>query len=112
MVSGEGGDVSEPRPIYNTLDDNDIAKIRKASIDGEPLSTKQLHELITSQAMTIDRLYGEIAKRDDDIKVLEFENNEGLYRLIELIDALYEIDECLHQKKYKKAKRIIENKLT
>ena len=54
--------MSEPRPIYNTLSDNDMAKIRKATINGEPLSTKQLHELITSQAMTIDRLYGEVGR--------------------------------------------------
>jgi hypothetical protein len=30
------------------------------SIDGQPLSTKQLHELITSQALTIERLYSEV----------------------------------------------------
>ena len=32
------------------------------TINNEPLSTKQLHELITSQAMTIDRLLGEVGE--------------------------------------------------
>ena len=88
MVSGEGGGVTEPKPIYNTLDNNELAKIHKASINNEPLSTKQLHELITSQAMTIDRLLGEIATRDDDIKVLEFAVDKGIDRIIELEEKL------------------------
>ena len=54
--------MTEPKPIYNTLDDNELAKIHKASINGEPLSTKQLHELIVSQSMTIDRLLGEVGR--------------------------------------------------
>lgn len=58
------------------------------TIDGEPLSTKQLNELITSQALTIDRLLGEIAKRDNDIKVLEFAVDKGLDRIIELEEKL------------------------
>lgn len=36
--------------------------------NSESLSAKQLHELITSQSMTIDRLLGEINKRDEEIK--------------------------------------------
>jgi len=43
--------MTEPKPIYNTLDDNELAKIHKASINGEPLSTEQLHELIVSQSI-------------------------------------------------------------
>ena len=57
-------------------------------INNEPLSTKQLHEQITSQAMTIDRLLGEIAKRDNDIKVLEFAVDKGLDRIVELEEKL------------------------
>lgn len=68
--------MTEPKPIW-------IADY-SPSINGEPLSTKQLHELITSQSMTIDRLLGEIAKRDDDIKVLEYANNKLLDIVIEL----------------------------
>lgn len=80
--------MTEPKPIYNTLDDNELAKIGEATLNNEPLSTKQLHELITSQAMTIDRLLGEIAKRDNDIKVLEFAVDKGLDRIIELEEKL------------------------
>ena len=58
------------------------------TINNEPLSTKQLHEVITSQAITIDRLLGEIAKRDDDIKVLEYANDKFLDRIIELEEKL------------------------
>ena len=32
------------------------------TIDGQPLSTEQLHELIVSQSMTIDRLLGEVGR--------------------------------------------------
>ncbi len=71
MVSGEGGGVTEPKPIYNTLDNNELAKIHKASINNEPLSTKQLHELITSQAMTIDRLLGEVWRLNNEIELLQ-----------------------------------------
>ena len=34
----------------------------KLTINSEPLSTKQLHELIVSQSMTIDRLLGEVGR--------------------------------------------------
>jgi len=36
------------------------------TIDGQPLSTEQLHELIVSQSMTIDRLLTEIGRLNDD----------------------------------------------
>jgi hypothetical protein len=39
--------MSEPKPIYNTLDDNELAKIREATLNNEPLSTKQLHEQLS-----------------------------------------------------------------
>ena len=32
------------------------------TINSEPLSTEQLHELIVSQSMTIDRLLGEVGR--------------------------------------------------
>ena len=43
------------------------------TINNEPLSTKQLHELITSQAMTIDRLLGEIGRLQKRVNGLEQE---------------------------------------
>ena len=54
--------------------------------NGEPLSTKQLHELITSQAMTIDRLYGEVNR----------------YK-----QAFVELGECLQKGNYIRAGGII-----
>ncbi len=39
--------MTKPKPTYIT-------------INGEPLSTKGLHELITAQSMTIDRLLTEV----------------------------------------------------
>ena len=78
--------MSEPKPIYNTLDDNELAKIREATLNNEPLSTKQLHELITSQAMTIDRLLGEVNR----------------YK-----QAFVDLGECLQKGNYIKAGGII-----
>ena len=54
--------MTEQKTIYNTLNDYELAEIRRKereanqtmTIDGQPLSTKQLHELIVSQSMTID----------------------------------------------------------
>ena len=69
--------MTEQKPIYNTLDDYELHKIRKATIDNEPLSTKALHEIIVSQSMTIDRLladkchYMDVMKKlYDDIQAL------------------------------------------
>jgi hypothetical protein len=59
-------------------------------IDGEPLSTKQLHELITSQSMTIDRLLGEVNR----------------YK-----QAFVELGECLQKGYYLKAGWIIREML-
>ena len=95
--------MTEPKPIYTGgrigLPGSDIQTSDNVArwtnpttdkwvINGEPLSTMQLHELITSQAMTIDRLLGEIAKRDNDIKVLEFAVDKGLDRIVELEEKL------------------------
>lgn len=72
-------------PIYH---ENGSGCEKFIPLNGEPLSTKQLHEVIVSQAMTIDRLLGEVAKRDDDIKVLEYANNKLLDIVIELKEKL------------------------
>jgi hypothetical protein len=55
-------------------------------INNEPLSTKQLHELITSQALTIDRLLGEVNR----------------YK-----QAFVDLGECLQKGNYIKAGGII-----
>jgi hypothetical protein len=70
--------MSEPKPIW-------IADY-SPSINSEPLSTKQLHELITSQAMTIDRLLGDVNR----------------YK-----QAFVELGECLQKGNYIKAGGII-----
>jgi predicted P-loop ATPase/GTPase len=54
--------MTEPRPIW-------IADY-SPSLNGEPLSTKQLHEVITSQSMTIDKLYSEVGRLNDVIGLL------------------------------------------
>ena len=77
--------MTEPKPIYNTLNDYELAMIRQKektanqtiTINGQPLSMKQLQELIVSQSMTIDA---------------------ALTRQGELVDALKRIAEY---KKYK-----------
>jgi len=70
--------MTEPKPIYNTLDDNELAKIHKASINGEPLSTEQLHELIVSQSMTIDTALTRNGELVDALKQLHeiFKNGD------------------------------------
>lgn len=39
-------------------------------MNNEPLSTKQLHEIITTQALTIERLYSEVGRLNDVIGLL------------------------------------------
>lgn len=58
------------------------------TINGEPLSTKQLHELITSQAITIDRLYERIGKLQ---MYLEIEKKVNL----SLQDTILDLEEKL-----------------
>lgn len=41
------------------------------TINNEPLSTKQLHEVIVSQALTIDRLLGEVGRYRAALKEIE-----------------------------------------
>ena len=79
----KGGGVSEPRPIWiagyqptgKAPDElhppsGGSGVQHPLTIDGEPLSTKQLHELITSQALTIDKLYSEVGRLNDVIGLL------------------------------------------
>ena len=73
--------MSEPKPNWDNLYDggtiglpgsdiqisDNVARWTNPSTDkwvmnSEPLSTKQLHELIVSQSMTIDRLLGEVGR--------------------------------------------------
>jgi predicted P-loop ATPase/GTPase len=56
--------MTEPMPTWNNPSTD------KWVMDSEPLSTKQLHELIVSQSMTIDRLLGEVERLKDCIGLL------------------------------------------
>ena len=91
MDSREGGGVSEQKPIYYTLDDNELYKLRKITINGEPLSTKQLHELITSQAMTIDRLLGDVERYRAALKEIANIYEDGGIRLTTMTDRCVQI---------------------
>ena len=82
--------MTEPKPIYNTLNDCELAMIRKKEreanhtmiINGNPMSAKQLHEIIVSQSMTIDRLLTEIGRLNDENKrlMLSIEYDEALIK--------------------------------
>ena len=82
--------MSEPKPIYYTLDDNELYKLRKITINGEPLSTKQLYELITSQAMTIDRLLGEVERYRVAFEQMREQYKKGHY-IIQVTPEIVEI---------------------
>ena len=66
--------MTEPKPQWEGLYDvgasstnaPDYVTKFTGTINGEPLSTEQLHELIVSQSMTIDRLLTEIGRLNDD----------------------------------------------
>ena len=60
------------------------------TMNSEPLTNKQLHELIVSQSMTIDRLLGD----------------KGQY-----IAVLRDVNECIERGAYNKAKIIIKDVL-
>ena len=82
--------MTEPKQNYNTLNDYELAEIRRKereanqtmTINGEPLSTEQLHELIVSQSMTIDA---------------------ALTRNGELVDALKRVRKLLQEGKFYEA---------
>ena len=64
--------MSEPRPIWigGAKDGRFPCQLIPLEINNEPLSTKQLQELITSQAMTIDKLCSEVGRLNDVIGLL------------------------------------------
>jgi hypothetical protein len=84
--------MSEPKPIYDdgtcrsSTNAPDYVAKWNPSLNGEPLSTKQLHEVIVSQSMTIDRLLGDVNR----------------YK-----QAFVELGECLQKGNYIKAGGII-----
>ena len=78
--------MTEPKQNYNTLNDYELAEIRRKereanqtmTINGEPLSTEQLHELIVSQNMTIDAALTRNGELVDALKQLHeiFKNGD------------------------------------
>ena len=60
------------------------------TIDGQPLSTKQLHELIVSQSMTIDRLLTRNGELVDAFKRVQKLLQEGKF-----YEAWHEINKAL-----------------
>jgi hypothetical protein len=84
--------MTEPKPIYDdgtcrsSTNAPDYVAKWNPSINGEPLSTKQLHEVIVSQSMTIDRLLGDVNR----------------YK-----QAFVELGDCLQKGNYIKAGGII-----
>lgn len=82
--------MTEPKTIYKTLDDYELVEIRRKereanhvmTINNEPLSAKQLNELIVSQSMTIDAT---------------------LTRNGELVDALKRVQKLLQEGKFYEA---------
>jgi len=91
------GNTSEPKQKHSTsaekptdLPPGSTPPPLNLTINGEPLSTKQLHEIITSKNITIDKL---LTDRNDHV------------------NALQNIYDCLERKAYNKAKIIIEDTL-
>jgi len=74
--------MTEPKPIW-------IADY-SPSINGEPLSTKQLHEVIISQSMTIDACLTTIGELTDALKRVRKLLQSG-----EFYNAWHEINEVL-----------------
>lgn len=64
------------------------------TLNGEPLSTKQLHEVIISQSMTIDRLLGEVgryraAMNEIELAVEEYEKwGMGNNKVLDIIEKV------------------------
>ena len=87
--------MTEPKTIYKTLDDYELVEIRRKereanqvmTINNEPLSAKQLNELIVSQSMTIDRL---------------------LTRNGEMVDALKRVRKLLKVRHYDQAMKMLD----
>jgi len=91
------GNTSEPKQKHSTLPEKptdlplgSAPPPLNLTINGKPLSTKQLYEIITSKNITIDKL---LTDRNDHV------------------NALQNIYDCLERKAYNKAKIIIEDTL-
>ena len=90
--------MTEPKQNYNTLNDYELAEIRRKereanqtmTINGEPLSTEQLHELIVSQAMTIDATLTRNGELVDALKRVQKLLQEGKF-----YEAWHEINKVL-----------------
>ena len=90
--------MTEPKQNYNTLNDYELAEIRRKereanqtmTINGEPLSTEQLHELIVSQAMTIDATLTRNGELVDALKRVQKLLQEGKF-----YEAWHEINKAL-----------------
>ena len=79
--------IVEPKPYWigGAKDGRFSCQLIPLKIDNEPLSTKQLHEIIISQNITIDRMlddkshYMEVVRKlYDDIKVVELWIEHGV----------------------------------
>ena len=90
--------MTEPKQIYNTLNGYELAEIRRKereanqtmTINGEPLSTEQLHELIVSQSMTIDAALTRNGELVDVLKRVRKLLQEGKF-----YEAWHEINKVL-----------------
>jgi hypothetical protein len=63
------------------------------TLNGEPLSTKQLHEVIISQSMTIDRLLGEVGRYRAAMEQMRKQYKKGHY----IIQVTPEIAKVLNE---------------
>ena len=90
--------MTESKPIYNTLNDYELAEIRckkreanqTMTINGQPLTNKQLHELIISQSMTIDAALTKNGELVDALKRVQKLLQEGKF-----YEAWHEINKVL-----------------
>lgn len=91
--------MTEPKPIYDdgtcrsSTNAPDYVAKWNPSINGEPLSKKQLHEVIVSQAMTIDRLLGEVGRYRAAMEQMRKQYKKGHY----IIQVTPEIAKVLNE---------------
>jgi hypothetical protein len=91
--------MTEPKPIYDdgtcrsSTNAPDYVAKWNPSINGEPLSTKQLHEVIVSQSMTIDRLLGEVGRYRAAMEQMRKQYKKGHY----IIQVTPEIAKVLNE---------------
>ena len=91
--------MTETKPIYKMVEKILDKKIESMtlSINGEPLSTKQLHEIIISQNMTIDRLLDDKSHYMDVVQKLYDDINKIKEMLIKckFYEAWIEINKLI-----------------